>query len=165
MPVPKSVLKLKKTKGKDGYELEFTSSVDRVNFTLRELITRANKDVGRFMIAEVRSKVKGAWRFASKGRHVPERYQYWARGKEQDLILGIENTKKGAETAWWADQAELGTAGQPKRGFLYDTVASNIDRIREIQSQYLSALSNEDQAVSLAEENENVSDGQAGADE
>lgn len=160
MSVPKSVMKMKKTKGADGYELTFESSVDRVNYTLKELITRANKDVGRFLVAEIRNKVRGINPFLRKARRAPERYQYWARSKEGDLVIGVENTKKGADTAWWADQAEVGSNGQPKRSIITETVRENVDKIREIQSQYLSAINNEEEAVKLAEENERVSDGQ-----
>ena len=160
MSVPNSVMKMKKTKGSDGYELTFVSSVDRVNYTLRELITRANKDVGRFLVAEIRNKVRGINPFLRKARRAPERYQYWVLPKENVLVVGVENTKKGADTAWWADQAEVGSNGQPKRSFITETVRENVDKIREIQSQYLSAINNEEEAVKLAEENERVSDGQ-----
>lgn len=162
MSVPESVMKMKKTKGSDGYELTFTSSVDRVNYTLKELISRANKDVGRFLVAEMRNQVRGISKYL-KGK-MPQRYQYWARGKEGDLIIGVENTKYGAETAWWADQAELGTNNQPKRGIMHDTVQKNIDKIREIQSQYLSAINNESEAVALANGNDKIPDGQDGGD-
>ena len=160
MSVPKSVMKMKKTKGSDGYELTFESSVDRVNYTLKELITRANKDVGRFLVAEIRNKVRGINPFLRKARRAPERYQYWVLPKENVLVVGVENTKKGADTAWWADQAEVGSNGQPKRSIITETVRENVDKIREIQSQYLSAINNEEEAVKLAEENERVSDGQ-----
>lgn len=160
MSVPDSVMKMKKTKGADGYELTFTSSVDRVNYTLKELITRANKDVGRFLVAEIRNKVRDISPFIKKARRAPERYQYWVMPKENVLVVGVENTKKGANTAWWADQAELGSNGQPKRSIITETVRENVDKIREIQSQYLSAINNEEEAVKLAEENERVSDGQ-----
>lgn len=160
MSVPNSVMKMKKTKGSDGYELTFVSSVDRVNYTLKELITRANKDVGRFLVAEIRNKVRGINPFLRKARRAPERYQYWVLPKENVLVVGVENTKKGADTAWWADQAEVGSNGQPKRSIITETVRENVDKIREIQSQYLSAINNEEEAVKLAEENERVSDGQ-----
>lgn len=162
MSVPESVMKMKKTKGSDGYELTFTSSVDRVNYTLRELISRANKDVGRFLTASMRSKVRGISKYL-RGK-APNRYQYWVKPKENVLVVGMENTKYGAETAWWADQAELGTNGQPKRGIMYETVQENIGQIRDIQSQYLSAINNEAEAVALANGNENIPDGQDGGD-
>ena len=76
------------------------------------------------------------------------------RKKENDLIVGVENTKYGAETAWWADQSELGTEKQPKRGILRNAVYNNIDKIREIEAQYLSAIEDEMKAQSLIDESE-----------
>jgi hypothetical protein len=154
MPVPKSVMKIKVKQGQST--LEFTSSVDRVNYTLKELIRRANMDVGRFLISEIRRKVRAINRYTKKGQNIPKRYQYWARKKEGDLIIGVEKTSEGAVSAWWADQAEVGSDGQPKRAFIQETVRDNIDRIREIQSQYLSAINNEAEAVAIAEETEQM---------
>ena len=149
MALPKSVVKL----SKNG--VTYTSSVDRVNYTLAELNRRAMIDVGRFVTYEVRKELRGLWAFlrSPKSKRRPERYQYWVRKKEGDLILGIENIQKGAVSAWWADQAELGTNGQPKRGILTKTVENNIPTIVEIESQYLSALSDEAAALRAIAEN------------
>lgn len=148
MAVPKSVIKF----NKNG--VQYTSSVDRVNYTINELTRRAMMDVGRFVLREVSKKVRGINKFTRKARYAPKRYQMWVLKKENELVLGIENTKKGANTAWWADQAELGTNGQPKRGILYETVRDNIDKIREIEGQYLSAIEDENKAIALINENE-----------
>ena len=148
MAVPKSVVKLSK-KG-----VEYTSSVDRVNYTITELTRRAMMDVGRFILYEVAAKVRGINKFTKKARYAPKRYQMWVPTRENYLVLGIENTKKGANTAWWADQSELGTDGQPRRGFLTETVRDNIDKIREIEAQYLSAIEDENKAIELINEEE-----------
>lgn len=148
MSVPKSVVKLSK-KG-----VEYTSSVDRVNYTITELTRRAMMDVGRFILYEVAAKVRGINKFTKKARYAPKRYQMWVPKRENYLVLGIENTKKGANTAWWADQSELGTDGQPRRGFLTETVRDNIDKIREIEAQYLSAIEEENKAIALINEEE-----------
>ena len=148
MAVPKSVVKLSK-KG-----VEYTSSVDRVNYTITELTRRAMMDVGRFILYEVAAKVLGINKFTKKARYAPKRYQMWVPKRENYLVLGIENTKKGANTAWWADQSELGTDGQPRRGFLTETVRDNIDKIREIEAQYLSAIEDENKAIELINEEE-----------
>ena len=148
MSVPKSVVKLSK-KG-----VEYTSSVDRVNYTITELTRRAMMDVGRFILYEVAAKVRGINKFTKKARYAPKRYQMWVPKRENYLVLGIENTKKGANTAWWADQSELGTDGQPRRGFLTETVRDNIDKIREIEAQYLSAIEEENSAIALINEEE-----------
>ena len=148
MAVPKSVVILSK-KG-----VEYTSSVDRVNYTITELTRRAMMDVGRFILYEVAAKVRGINKFTKKARYAPKRYQMWVPKRENYLVLGIENTKKGANTAWWADQSELGTDGQPRRGFLTETVRDNIDKIREIEAQYLSAIEDENKAIELINEEE-----------
>lgn len=161
MSVPKSVVKMKKTKGSDGYELQFTSSVDRVNYTLQELILGANKDVGKFLAVEMNAKARGLFRGVSKylrGRigtlYKVAAFQFWARKKDGDLLVGIKHD------TWYGTRQELGTHNMPKHGVMYETVKENIDKIREIQSQYLSALNNEADAVALAEKSEAADSGQ-----
>lgn len=141
MGVP-SVVKLKK----DG--VEFTSKVDIAKYTMRELTRRAMQDVGRYVLKNTRASVRGISRFTRRAKYAPQRYQMWIRKRENDLILGIENTAKGANTAWWADQSELGTNGQPKRGILFKTVQSNIPTIVQIEAQYLEYMN--DEAAALA---------------
>jgi hypothetical protein len=147
MAAPKSVMKF----NKNG--VTFTESVDRANYFITELTRAAMKDVARYILRIVRGKVRGITNKTRKMRYAAMRYQYWVRKKECDLQLGIENTARGANTAWWADQAELGTAGQPARGFLRGTVYDNIATIRQIEAQYLSAIESEDE--SLIDESEN----------
>lgn len=147
MPAPKSVMKI------DKNGVRFVESVDRANYFITELTRAAMKDVARFILRIVRANVRGISSQTRKMRYAPMRYQYWVRKKECDLQLGIENTARGAETAWWADQAELGTANQPKRGFLTAAVYANISTIRDIEAQYLSAIESEDE--SQIEEAEN----------
>ena len=147
MAAPKSVMKI------DKNGVTFTESVDRANYFITELTRAAMKDVAKYVLRIVRSDVRGISNQTRKMRYAPMRYQYWVRKKECDLQLGIENTARGAETAWWADQSELGTGSQPHRGFLRSAVYSNISMIREIESQYLSAIESEDE--SLIDESEN----------
>lgn len=144
MGVP-SVVKIKKG------NVEFISKVDIAKYTIRELTRRAIQDVGRFVLSRTRASVRGINRFTSKAKFVPQRYQMWVRKRENDLILGIENTHKGANTAWWADQAELGTNGQPKRGILFRTVQENIPTIVQIEAQYLSYMRSEADALAQAQ--------------
>jgi hypothetical protein len=147
MPAPKSVMKI------DKNGVQFTESVDRANYFITELTRAAMKDVAKYVLKIVRANVRAISNQTRRMRYAGMRYQYWVRKKECDLQLGIENTAKGGETAWWADQSELGTAGQPKRGFLRAAVYDNIDMIRKIESQYLSGIETEDE--SLIDEDEN----------
>lgn len=149
MPLPPSVTKI----DKDG--VKFIDSVDQANYLITELTRAAMKDVAKFILRIVRSNVRGISNQTRKMRYAPMRYQYWVRKKECDLQLGVENTARGAESAWWADQSELGTAKQPKRGFLTSAVMSNISTIREIESQYLSAIEAGEGAAGMCDESEN----------
>ena len=113
------------------------------------------KDVAKYVLRIVRQEVRAINDYTRRMRYSAFRYQYWVRKKECDLQLGIENTARGADTAWWADQAELGTGGQPKRGFLRSAVYDNISTIREIEGKYLSAIEDENNAASMVDEEEN----------
>lgn len=149
MPLPKSVTKI----SKNG--VEFVSSVDRANYLITELTRAAMKDVAKYVLRIVRANVRAISSQTKKMRYAGMRYQYWVRKKECDLQLGIENTKFGAESAWWADQSELGTGNQPKRGFLRAAVYDNIATIRQIESQYLSAIEDEAGVEAMVDEEEN----------
>ena len=149
MPLPKSVTKI----SKNG--VEFVSSVDRANYLITELTRAAMKDVAKYVLRIVPANVRAISSQTKKMRYAGMRYQYWVRKKECDLQLGIENTKFGAESAWWADQSELGTGNQPKRGFLLAAVYDNIATIRQIESQYLSAIEDEAGAEAMVDEEEN----------
>lgn len=140
MGVP-SVVKIKRG------NVEYTSKVDIANYTMKQLTRRALQDVARFVLWHVRKKVRGINKAMKKGKYFPNRYQSWVLPRENILLLGIENIKHGAVSAWWADQAELGTNNQPKRGFLYETVARNIPKIVEIESQYLAYMRDEAAAL------------------
>lgn len=143
-----STLKFKKG------EIVYESNVDRANYFIDELTRAALKDVGRFILREVSKQVKSINKYTKSSKYAPRRYQMWVRKKENYLDLGIENTKYGAETAWWADQAELGTHNQPKRGILTSTVYDNIDKIREIEAHYLSAIEDDLNAERMVDEDE-----------
>lgn len=151
MSLPKSVIRFKKD------DVVYTSSVDRVQYTIRELTRAALRDVGKYVSRLCNSeamKLPGL----KKSRRVRGRtsaFQYWARKQECDLQVGIKHG------TWYGEQQELGTRNQPKRGILRNSVYNNIPKIVEIESKYLSALESEAQALALISEEEY----QGGADE
>lgn len=55
---------------------------------------------------------------------------------------------------WYGSDSELGENGQPARNFLRDVVYNNIDQIRTIQGQYLSAIEDDNRAKGLIDEEE-----------
>ena len=156
--MPKSVTKL----NKNG--VTFTSEVDKASYTLNELTRAALKDVGRFITYQCSVKVgkinslKGVPFKARK--YFGKAYQYWVRSKETDLQVGIHNTKYTDKYTWFGADAELGLNKQPKRAILTTTVEENIDKIREIESKYLSAIEDELKAKSLINETEAIGSGE-----
>ena len=136
MGVPKSVVKI----NRDG--VEYISSVDRVNYTISELTRAALRDVGKFICKRTRQSIRR--RTGKLARNT----QYWVRKKDCDLQVGF---KPGG---FYGGFQELGTERQPKVGALYDTVKGNIKTIRDIEAQYLSAIEEEQRALSLIGEEE-----------
>lgn len=156
MPVPKSVTKMKMNKAKDGFDLTFIDNVDAVNYTIRELIRRANIDVGTFIAKSANARARNELPVYKRGTRVgtlikKAAFQYWARKDENDLIVGIKHN------TWYGVGQELGDNKMSKHGILYNTVKENIDQIREIQGQYLSAINDDNQAKRLAEQAEQMS--------
>lgn len=144
MAVPRSVTKVKK----DG--IEFISSVDKVQYTIEELSRAALRDTAKL----IRKRMVQALRELpgmKRSKRIYKSTQYWVRRRETDLQIGFKHD------SWYGAHSELGSKGQPARGILRDTVFNNIDEIRKIQSQYLSAISDGDSALSLIDEDEHIS--------
>lgn len=145
---------------KDG--VEFTSSVDRCNYTIRELTRAALRDVGRYVVRQCTRKAR---RLEGLGhtRYIQKRFQFWVRKQEGDLLVGIHNVMKNKNPGetWYGMDQELGLNGQPKRAFLQTSVYENIRTIRDIEAQYLSAIEDEQQALALIDEEETFGDGDA----
>ena len=150
MAIPKSVTKI----SKDG-KVTYTQSVDRVNYTIRELTRAALRDVGKFVCKEFRNTYYA--RFKKHSGRVGKFTQYWVKYKQKDIELQVGIKPNG----FYGGYQELGTSKQTKLGFLTNTVKDNIPKIIEIESQYLSALEDESRALSLISEEEY----EGGADE
>lgn len=129
MAIPKSVTKI----SKDG-KVTYTSNVNAVEYTLRELTRGALRDVGKF----VRKTYKNNFyaKHPKLSGKVGKGASYWVRSKECDLQVGI--ARKGV--GFWGGFFETGTQGHPKEAFLRNAVHDNIAKIIEIESQYLSEL-------------------------
>ena len=156
MAVPKSVTKVSKTK--NGSSVTFTSNVDRVNYTLEELVRAALRDTGKVLMPKIREATPVFTGLLRKS------WQKWVRKDRGDghieLDLGVytaaQAKKKNQKYAHHAHLILLGH--ETKNGgfvegnnFLYQTIADNINLIRETQGQYLSAIEDGNKALRLAE--------------
>lgn len=136
MALPKSVTKVTK----DG--VKFTSSVDRTNYLLVELIRAALRDVAKLIRKRMIEKLKKLPGMR-RNRRIYRSTQYWVRRRESDLLIGFKHK------SWYGADSELGKKGQPARNILRSTVMENIDDIRRIEGQYLSAIEDENRAIGL----------------
>ena len=146
MSVPKSVTKIKK----DG--IEFTSSVDWVQYSIFELTRAALRDVGKFICNRFKQNYYSTFK-RRKGR-VGRYTQYWVRSNpkyqsEPDLQVGLK------PNAFYGGYQEVGSSKTPRLDLLTKTVNDNIGDIIKIESKYLSALNESESAVeSLINEGE-----------
>lgn len=147
MAVPKSVVRFKK----DG--VEYTSSVDRVSYTIVELTRAALRDVGKFLARTANSKASKLPGLAKsrrvRGRTSTFLYEVpWAKSGLPHLEVGVTHD------TWYGVDQELGTSKQPKREILKGSAYANVAKIIEIESQYLSALNDEAKALAKIDEGE-----------
>ena len=150
MAIPKSITKI----SKDG-NVTYTQSVDRVNYTIRELTREALRDVGRYVCKQFRNSFYA--RFKKHSGRVGKYTQYWVKFKQKDIELQVGMKPNG----FYGGFQELGTSQQTKHALLTHAVQDNIPTIISIESQYLSALEDEARALSLISEEDYA----GGADE
>ena len=151
MSVPKSVVRFRTKQGKTT--IEYTSSVDRAQYTILELTRAALRDVGKYLARTANSramKLPGL----KKSRRVRGRtstFLYnvpWAKSGLPHLEVGVTHD------TWYGVEQEVGSSTQPKRQILKKSAQENIAQIVEIESQYLSALEDEAKALRLISEEE-----------
>lgn len=144
MTLPKSVVKLKKD------HIEYTSNVERTKYLLSELTRAALRDVGKFITKRTRQVYQT--RLKKHSGRLAKNIQYWVRKRDADLQIGY---KPGG---FYGGFFELGTSQHPKVGAMQETVMNNINEIRDIQGKYLSAIEEEQKALRLIDEREEISD-------
>ena len=143
MAIPKSITKIDKTGN-----VTYTQSVDRVNYTIRELTRAALRDVGKYVCKEFRISYYS--RFKRHSGRVGRFTQYWVKHKQKNIELQVGMKPN----AFYGGFQELGSSKTTKLALLTHAVQDNIPKIIEIESQYLSALEDEAKALSLISEEE-----------
>ena len=149
MGLPRSVT----TVSRDG-SVTFTSSVDRIQYTMNELMRSALRDTAKMLRKRMIIKLKKLPGM-KRNRRIYRLTQTWVRRKDADLQIGFGNSKKSLSgDTWYGIQQELGTSNQPKRSILRGTVYESISEIRKIHAQYISAINDEQRAISQIDESE-----------
>ena len=147
MSVPKSVVRFRKN------GIEYTSNVDFACYTIVELTRAALRDVGKFLARTANTaamKLPGLKKSRRvRGKTSTFRYEVpWAKTGLPHLEVGVTHD------TWYGVDQEMGTSSQPKRSILKNSAQSNIAKIIEIESKYLSSLEDEARALSLIDEGE-----------
>lgn len=152
MSLPKSVIRF------DKNGVQYTSSCDRAQYTIRELTRAALRDVGKYLCRKANSeamKLPGMKK-SKRVRGKSSTFQYWVRKQEGDLQFGCKHG------TWYGEQQELGSSNQPKRAIMTHVTNDNIAEIIKIESQYLSALEDEAEALNLIESEDDYTGGEDG---
>lgn len=125
--------------------VEYISQVDRTQYMLKELVHAANKDVGKFVTKEAKKVIR---KNTGRGR---KNTQYWAK-KDGSLEVGY---KPGG---FYLGYPEIGTSKQKQEAMLKNAVLNNIDEIRKIQGTYIKSIEDENRALGLIDESEEIGD-------
>jgi len=144
MPLPRSNMRI----NRNG--VTYTSNIDRASYTIKELSRAALRDVARLIKLSIRKEFNKMPGMRKQSGRFKGAYQHWLRSREGDLQIGIK------ANTWYGVQQELGDKNQPKRDIIRNAVMNNIDKIREIEGQYLSAIEDENTAQALINEQEEV---------
>lgn len=123
--------------------VEYISQVDRTQYFLKELVHAANKDVGKFITKEAKKKIK---KKTGRGK---KNTQYWAR---QDGALQVGYKPGG----FYLGFQELGTSKAKEEAMLKNAVLENKDEIRKIQGTYIKSIEDENRALGLLDESEEI---------
>lgn len=151
MSTPKSVVKY----NKDG--IKFVSNVEVCKFTIMELTRAALRDVAKFVKREFRRRYYAHFRrHTGKGGNSPSYVVYAnAHTLKPRLQIGLQHSYRGRTMeGFYGFFQEFGTSKQPKLGFLRKSAEENISKIVQIESQYLSGLRDEAEALRLIDEKE-----------
>lgn len=138
---------------KDG--IEYLSAANRCNYFIKELTRAAFRDVAKYILRKTKAKIPKIEGNARKA------VQYWIPKDNAQLYVGYkwyDKAKKRIIRGFYAAFFERGEAGLPRLDALYNSTFDNIDEIRKIEGQYLSAIEDENRALGLIDEEEDISD-------
>lgn len=152
----------------DGH-VEFRDYINLAEYSIRSLTAFALTDVGKYICNNVRvllQQERPEMTGKAKKR-IFNAYQYWNRKWENDLVVGIKNLSKSPSKygsgfhssgernydAWYSVGYEIGMQGRvkmPRKAFLQNFVYQNVDMIRRIEAQYLTAINQDNDALEAA---------------
>ena len=157
MPTPKSVTKVivnsvKGTDHRQGMQVTYTSDVNKCEYYLFELCRAALRDTGKYISKCFKQVFYDTFKRKTGNVGRNTKYKVYSSKNTQYPRVDVSTVDDG----FYGLFQEIGTKHLPKYGILRKAVEDNVDTIRQIQSQYLSAIDDGDDAVeSLINEDEN----------
>ena len=146
--------------------VEYIDGTDRAKYCIAELTRAAMIAVGSYILNKFRGSVYRGFLRKKTGN---SRYalQYWVPKKDDDgktaqnavLYVGYKAPRKAKRPAGFhAVFRDEGTKFIEGRNLLYSIVSDNLEEIRKIEAQYLSAINDADDGESRINESEAESD-------
>ncbi len=136
--------------------ITYQSNVNQIKYILSELERAALKEVAKFLRKEIKGRVP-----INTG-NLKKNIGTWVRKKEASLQIGIYDRarakRKGLKYAYYGSMIEFGTKRLPAKPFLRPAVMENIDQIRIIEGQFLKEIEDENRALGLISEEEEIED-------
>lgn len=126
--------------------VEYISNVDRTKYTLKQLVHAANKSAGKYITSETKKTIN---KKTGRGR---KNTQYWAK-KDGSLEVGYK------PLGFYIGFEEIGTSKVSKKAHLKNAVLKNKNEIRKIQGTYIKSIEDENKALGLIDESEEIGDG------
>lgn len=141
MSAPKSVVKIKK----DG--VEYTSNVDACQYYIFELTRAALRDVGKFIAKTFKKSYYE--HFTRRSGNAGKATKYKVLSNENTTYPRVEIGLPGGQNVpgFYSYFQEFGSSKTQKLGLLTHAAKDNIAEIVKIESQYLSGLSGEAEAL------------------
>lgn len=146
MSAPKSVVKI------DKNGVKYTSNVDFCQYSIKELTRAALRDVGKFLKRRFREDYYKQFkkRTGNAGKVTYAKVYASENTIKPRLEIGLPHSGSGRSVkGFYGYFQEVGSSKTPKLGLLQNAVNSNVAQIVEIESQYLSALKDEAEALKL----------------
>ena len=136
--------------------VEYIDGSDRAMYTIAELTRAAMRDVARYILPKARRSLYNVLRRVT-GK-AARAIQYWIPRRDKNgneaanavLYLGYKRGIAG----FYGSYQEQGVHSQQEARTLFNAVNDNIDEIRKIEAQYLSAINSGDGGESLIDESE-----------
>lgn len=150
MPVPKSVVKVKK----DG--IEFVSNVEAVYYNIHELSRAALRDIGKLLKKRYQDRYYSVYKkHSGKGKFaISYKVERIETSPTPCLKIGIRHASPGhVVRGFYTFFHEVGTTRYSARPLLKRVVEENLAEIQRIEGAYLNAINNEAGAKSLIDEN------------